>query len=132
MNENYNGNMHWNKGRSPVISAAVGISCITVFFILSADFPLWALLINPIRSENSLLFISDCRPFEGTQNKILPDLDLAGFSLQIIIISNSTNKVWLKKTDIGGQMKHKNLTYQKSWQGLTDLPLHHSKINVKS
>lgn len=86
MNENYNGNMYWNKRRSPVISAAVGISCITVFFILSADFPLWALLINPIRSENSLLFISDCRPFEGTQNKILPDLDLAGFSLQIIIL----------------------------------------------
>ena len=97
MNENYNGNMHWNKGRSPVISAAVGISCITMLFIFLADFPSWALLINPIRSENSLLFISDCRPFEGTQNKILPDLDLAGFSLQIIINSNSTNKVWFKK-----------------------------------
>ena len=52
----------------PVISAAVGISCITADPSEPRELILWADFMNSRRSENILLFICVCRCFKKKIN----------------------------------------------------------------
>lgn len=48
-----------------VISVVVGILCIIMVLVFFIEFFWWVFLMNDIRLENILLFICDCRYYDG-------------------------------------------------------------------